>query len=227
MNHEIPAGDPEGNNTDGSAKDRTVEAGHAATVYELFILGELMADTPQYGYRLYEIAGRVLGPQHSLSWGTLYPLIRRLEGAGLTTAQVEQHRTGFAAKTRGQPRRLYAITEQGQARFFALMLDTGGYSRAYSDLFAVKLSKFHFLTAVQQGIVLRHYQGYLQELQEYYQQGVTQIQRNPGISMEERPAILSLVDYRLTTLRAQAAWVAERIAALPESDPSALNAVDL
>src|SRR5689334_11679810 len=92
-------------------------------VYELFVLGELMVQ-PLYGYLLHDIANHILGPLSPLSWGILYPLIQRLEKAGLTTSVVERHQQNFPRKERGQPRRIYSITPAGRARFMTLMLQS-------------------------------------------------------------------------------------------------------
>ncbi|HEY7357495.1 MAG TPA: PadR family transcriptional regulator, partial [Ktedonobacterales bacterium] len=104
-------------------------------LYELFVLGELMVQ-PMYGYWLHEVVNRVLGPFHQLSWGTLYPLIRRLEQEGLATSETEQKRGLFhhGTRTQAQARRVYRITEAGRERFFELMLAPGEYCHAYPDL---------------------------------------------------------------------------------------------
>jgi hypothetical protein len=58
-----------------------------ALIYELFVLGELIVQ-PMYGSFLHETASRILGPFRPLSWGIVYPLIRRLEQEGLVTSVV-------------------------------------------------------------------------------------------------------------------------------------------
>lgn len=185
-------------------------------VYELFVLGELMSG-PQYGYRLHAIIQRILGPFHRLSWGTLYPLFRRLEQHGQITSTTERRRTDALLEERGQPRKQYILTESGRTRFLTLMLDPGTYSPDYPNLFAVKLTKFGLLTPPQRLVVLHQYRAYLQVLRDHYDRGRSRVVNNPGISDQERPFILQLADYHIHTLGAQLAWLDRSIADLAEA----------
>ena len=185
-------------------------------VYELFVLGELMSG-PQYGYRLHAIIQRILGPFHRLSWGTLYPLIRRLEQHGLISSATERQRTDALLEERGQPRKQYILTESGRTRFLALMLDPGANSPDYPDLFAVKLTKLGLLTTPQRLVILQQYRAYLQVLQDHYDRGRNRVVQNPGISDQERPFILQLADYHMHTLAAQLMWLDRSIAELDEA----------
>src|SRR6266581_2037840 len=135
-------------------RGRTTGGRSPNPAYELFVLGELTG-SPQYGYKLHGIIQRILGPFHRLSWGTLYPLIRRLEQQGLITSEIELRDT--TQEEGGQSRKIYRLTENGRARFFALMLDPGEYNADYEDLFAVKLYRFSLLTSAQQLVVLQQY----------------------------------------------------------------------
>src|SRR5258708_36052286 len=127
---------------DGLARsgERAASGRHTHPVYELFVLGELMKG-PHHGYKLHEIIQRILGPFQRLSWGTLYPLIRRLEQQGLLISEMEQQPAGFSGE-RGPQRKVYRLTDDGRERFFALMLVPGEYSRVISEWFGIKLSKF-------------------------------------------------------------------------------------
>jgi len=183
--------------------------------YELFVLGELMGG-PQYGYRLHRIIQRILGPFHRLSWGTLYPLIRRLEQQELLTSEIEARDPASPQEEGGQSRKVYYITENGRARFFALMVDRGEYNPDYEDLFAVKLYRFSLLTPTQQLVILQQYREYLAVLREHYSSGSREVVTNPGISEQERPFILQLSDYHIHSFDAKLAWIDERIAALTE-----------
>lgn len=186
----------------------------ANPVYELFVLGELM-DSPQYAYRLHRIVNRILGPFHRLSWGTLYPLLRRLEQRGLVTSEEDQqHTVGQQVEGGQHGRRIYHVTEAGRERFFSLMLQPGDYSPDYSDLFMVKLTRFAFLTPAQQLLVLRQYRDYLHSLWEHYAAGRSRVMQNPGITEQERPFILQSADFRLQALKAELTWVDGRVAVL-------------
>ena len=114
-------------NSSEKNEEQAASGRNANPVYELFVLGELITG-PHHGYRLYEIIQRILGPFQRLSWGTLYPLIRRLEQQGFLVSEVGQH-PAHVSEGRGPQRKVYRITERGRERFFALMLDPGEYGR--------------------------------------------------------------------------------------------------
>ena len=162
---------------------------------------------PLYGYLLREIAAHMLGPLSPLSWGILYPLIKRLERDGLTTSVVEQHKEQFPRKERGQPRRIYSITPAGQERFMALMLEMPEYSRDTPKLFIIKLTKFQFLTPVQRVEILRWYRGYLEGHRNYYETANREIQQNPQITEQERTWILRSIDYQLHRFDGELGWI--------------------
>lgn len=183
-------------------------------IYELFVLGELMSG-PQYGYRLHAIIQQILGPFHRLSWGTLYPLIRRLEQHGLISSVTEQRTDTL--EERGQPRKQYILTEAGRTRFLTLMLDPGANTPDYPDLFAVKLTKLGLLTPPQRLVVLHQYRAYLQVLRDHYDRGRSRVVHNPRISDQERPFILQLAAYHIHTLAAQLEWLERSIAELAEA----------
>ena len=197
-------------NSGGRNEEQAAGGRNANPVYELFVLGELM-NGPNHGYRLYEIIQRILGPFHRLSWGTLYPLIRRLEQQGLLVSEVAHDQEG-----RGPQRKAYHITEKGQERFFALVLDPAEYSRDASDLFAIKLSKFSLLSAEQQLVILQQRRDYLSVLRDHYSSGVNRLKANPGISKEELPYLLQISDYHVHKCDAELAWIENKIVSLAD-----------
>ncbi len=97
-------------------------------ISELFVLGELMVQ-PRYASFLHETARRILGPFRPLSWGTISPLIRRLQQQGLAACVIQQPQAGETVRGRGQPPRNYAITPAGRERFLSLLLTPSAYSR--------------------------------------------------------------------------------------------------
>jgi len=72
---------------------------------ELLILSQLV-DHPQHGYALQKGIHRVSG--QTIQAGTLYPLLHRLEDAGVIEAQWD-----LATK---RPRKVYHITDPGRRR---------------------------------------------------------------------------------------------------------------
>jgi DNA-binding PadR family transcriptional regulator len=192
-----------------NGQDQPSENRRSNPVYELFVLGELMSGST-YGYKLNEIVNRILGPYQQLSWGTLYPLIRRLEREHLITT-VERQQSEFRSTERGQPRRSYAITEVGRERFFELMLHPQSYSY-HPGLFAVQLTKFEFLPLEQRLDILRHYQNALRDLQNFYLKMRPLMEKKSELRESERPFVLQLIDYRIHMLDAELVWFGRAIA---------------
>ncbi len=107
---------------------------------ELAILG-LLKEQPLHGYELKKRLGETLGSLWGISYGSLYPALRRLERDGSIeivepdTASVPMPATGSLdgdlaaarlrrpAKSTRRTRKAYRITEQGDARFSQLLLD--------------------------------------------------------------------------------------------------------
>ncbi len=184
-------------------------------VYELFVLGELMVQ-PLHGYLLHQIVNLILGPFHRLSWGTLYPLIHRLEQAGFLTSTAQQPREGVFQAKPGSSRKLYTLTEAGRARFLALMLDPGDYNPDYPDLFAMKFTKLGYLTPAQRLAVLERYHTFLLTLRDHYRTVGSQVAQEPEIMEMERPYIVRWLEVRVGTLEQQLAWLDRQIADMTE-----------
>jgi DNA-binding PadR family transcriptional regulator len=204
---------------DGEKNEESSTGGRNANpAYELFVLGELMTG-PHHGYSLYEIIRRILGPFQRLSWGTLYPLFRRLEQQGLLTSEMAAPSVPVA-EGRGPQRKVYDITAKGRERFFALVLDPDEYGRGYiyTELFTIKLSKFALLSVTQQHTVLQQRRDYLTSLRDYYVQGANQLMVNPAISKEELPYLLQVPDYHIHKCEAELAWIESKMVSLAEKE---------
>jgi DNA-binding PadR family transcriptional regulator len=108
-------------------------------VLELAILGLLKEEGDLHGYELKKRLAEALGPLSSVSFGSLYPALSRLERAGAveTTAAVAGapvpatgalsgelavFRTRRAvARRAGKPRKVYRVTARGEALFEELL----------------------------------------------------------------------------------------------------------
>ena len=131
---------------------------------ELAILG-LLAEQPLHGYELKKRLSETLGPLWGISFGSLYPALRRLEKAGAIAATNPADGAGAAApfvptgslsgdlasarrRRRGRPsrrtRKAYAITERGRETFAELLTTQEGDDERG---FAVKLSFARYLDA--------------------------------------------------------------------------------
>jgi DNA-binding PadR family transcriptional regulator len=104
---------------------------------ELAILG-LLKQQPMHGYRLSRELGGSLGGFWRVSYGSLYPTIRRLERDGLV-APVPGDSTGGRRKT------VFGITEQGERAFLELLQETPNDSSTEDTRFRVRLAFFRYL----------------------------------------------------------------------------------
>ena len=182
-----------------------------APMYELFVLGELM-DGPHYGYLLREILGRLLGPFRHISWGVLYPLIRQLDREGLIVPDAKTDAGRSKSIQGNQQRKQYRITETGQRRFLALMLETGDYTADYPELFLIKLNNLDHLTNEQKLVVLWHYREYLQVEKKYLQEGQRNISGGTlSIPEDQRAHVLDIISFRLSGIQAEISWLARKI----------------
>jgi DNA-binding PadR family transcriptional regulator len=109
-------------------------------VLELAILG-LLFEAPVHGYELRRQIAVRLGGLRVVSYGSLYPALRRLTRAGLIvedTAPAEASRSDGAWSRR---RRVYRITAEGEERFAELIADSGPQA-VDDDCFGVHLAFF-------------------------------------------------------------------------------------
>ena len=112
---------------------------------EFAILGLLQEDS-LHGYELRKQLGVRLGGVRAVSYGSLYPALRRLTRAGLI-AEASGAAGGTAATASGWPRRgrrerkVYRITAEGKERFAEILSDAG--PQAWDDgSFGVHLAFF-------------------------------------------------------------------------------------
>jgi DNA-binding PadR family transcriptional regulator len=122
---------------------------------ELAVLG-LLAEQPRHGYDLKKRLSETLGPLWGISFGSLYPALRRLERSGaieevdegataptgsfVPTGSLKGDLAAARMRLRARPsrrtRRAYAITARGRALFAELLTDE---SDDDERAFAVKL----------------------------------------------------------------------------------------
>jgi DNA-binding PadR family transcriptional regulator len=117
---------------------------------EFAILG-LLQQSPMHGYELRKELAQLLGGLRSISFGSLYPALKRLHAAGyITTAAPDpkEPRPADAPPLTGRRGKVvYTITAEGKERFHELVSLTG--PEAYDDggLFGVRLAFFRHTAA--------------------------------------------------------------------------------
>jgi DNA-binding PadR family transcriptional regulator len=102
---------------------------------ELAILG-LLKGQPMHGYQLNRELSEQLGGLWRVSYGSLYPSLRRLERQGAITSE---QGTGARRKT------VYAITPEGERLFLELLEETPQENQTEDARFRVRLAFFRYL----------------------------------------------------------------------------------
>jgi DNA-binding PadR family transcriptional regulator len=107
-------------------------------VLELAILG-VLKEQPMHGYELRHYLSFIVGHIWQLSYGTLYPALRRLERRGELTRQTIRDGKGPA-------RHVYALTPQGEASFLAMMAEVASPTEISDPhKFTLRLTFFRYL----------------------------------------------------------------------------------
>lgn len=104
---------------------------------ELAILG-LLKERSMHGYQLSKRLTDTLGGFWRVSYGSLYPSLRRLEKDGA----VEQV---FDEQEVGRRKNVYRITEKGEQVFLQLLEDAGHDTSTEDNRFRVRLAFFKYL----------------------------------------------------------------------------------
>jgi len=123
-------------------------------VLEMAVLG-LLKERPMHGYQLSRELSDAHGPFWRVSYGSLYPTLRRLERDGAIEATPEidadarpaESRSARSAKSRTKGRRktVYRITELGERMFLELLEETPQEGQSEDARFRVRLGFFRYL----------------------------------------------------------------------------------
>ena len=105
---------------------------------ELAILG-LLKERPMHGYELKKRLSYMLGHFWTVSYGSLYPAIKRLEKSG----SIER---AYSVKEKTRHRNVYRITQRGEAEFMRMLTsDLSDASLADPEKFDVRMAFFQYL----------------------------------------------------------------------------------
>ena len=144
---------------------------------ELPVLG-LLKEKSMHGYELRKQLGAMLGPFWQVSWGSLYPTLRRLTKSGAiekdtpetkpvrrTTRATKAAKTTKSAKTAtlssGRRKTVYRITPVGETMFTEMLEETAAAVDA--EHFTLKLAFFRYLQPETRLALLERRRAYLQE----------------------------------------------------------------
>jgi len=132
---------------------------------ELPVLG-LLKERSMHGYELRKQLGAMLGPFWQVSWGSLYPTLRRLAKAGAVEKLAEEKPAKRATKTTarsgsGRRKTVYRITAAGEAMFTEMLEETA--AAVDTEHFTLKLAFFRYLKPETRLALLERRRAYLQE----------------------------------------------------------------
>jgi DNA-binding PadR family transcriptional regulator len=180
---------------------------------ELPVLG-LLKERAMHGYELRKQLGAMLGPFWQVSWGSLYPALRRLARDGAVEKVVEQaapkpRRTRTATKSTrstmnaGRRKNVYRITPAGEQLFTELLEESAASVDA--EHFTLKLAFFRYLEPEARLALLERRRAYLQEK-------LAQFRANLREYKEKVDSYtLSLQHHGMASTESDIAWIEELI----------------
>ncbi|WP_370326730.1 PadR family transcriptional regulator [Euzebya sp.] len=172
---------------------------------DLAILG-LLKERAMHGYELKRQLGQRLGFFWTVSFGSLYPTLKKLEAAGA----VER-----LADTDGRSRRrqVYRITPDGERQFIEL-IEQGSSSAWEEEKFPLRFAFFRYLPTESRVWLLQRRRDYLEEKLSEGRAGLTRARRGRA-----DPYTLSLMRHGVEQTEHDLAWIDELIAAEAGADP--------
>jgi DNA-binding PadR family transcriptional regulator len=168
-------------------------------VLDLAVLG-LLHESPLHGYELNKRLKGVLGPLSRISYGSLYPRLSELQGAGLITTDDSASESAAGRRKK----HVYKLTAEGK-EWLQDQLAEGGPSAWDDEAFGVR---FAFFAQTDADVRLRILEGRRSRLEER--------QENASSMMSTREKIdrytLELQRHGLESVEREVRWLNELIA---------------
>ncbi len=166
---------------------------------ELAILG-LLKEQPMHGYELRKQLSQKLGFFWTVSFGSLYPTLAKLERRGVV------EKTNYRDSP-SRRRQVYSITERGETEFLELLAQSGG-STWEEDKFPLRLAFFRYLRPEMRIRLLERRKLYLEDKLDF---GRASLRRADRAGRADSYTI-SLMRHGLDTTERDVAWLDELIA---------------
>jgi DNA-binding PadR family transcriptional regulator len=173
-------------------------------MYELIILSLLMR-FPLNGYLIVKIANDQIGPWAKISSGSLYPLLSRMEHAGLIAVQPQPDE----AEGNGRNSRVFTITDEGRRRFHQLILDMSSASGDYQRIFRYKMISLDLIQPDERLLLFNHYINYCQMTILHVQNEMADLQHEIKELPTFQANVLSVMRHVEQQWQAELAWVRE------------------
>lgn len=169
---------------------------------ELPVLG-LLKERSMHGYELRKQLGAMLGPFWQVSWGSLYPTLRRLAKAGAVEKVAEPRPGRGRAAGGGRRKNVYRITPAGEQLFTELLEETAAAVDA--EHFTLKLAFFRYLKPEARLALLERRRAYLQDKLEKFKENLREYREKiDGYT-------LSLQRHGMASTESDIAWIDELI----------------
>ena len=164
---------------------------------ELAVLG-LLKERGMHGYELRRQLGQRLGFFWTVSFGSLYPTLKKLERRGLVQKVLDPDQTS-------RRRQVYRITPAGEVEFLELIAE-GAHTAWEEEKFPLRFAFFRYLKPDTRIRLLERRRAYLEDK---LQEGRASLRR----SGRHDPYTLSLVRHGLEVTEHDLRWIDELIAA--------------
>ena len=185
-----------------ATKGQHVAASKGATL-ELAVLG-LLHESPLHGYELRKRVNLLLGWSRLLSYGSLYPALKRMLRAGWITEV-----TNPAAGMSRRQRIVYQLSPAGQ-EFFATQITDAGPSAWEDENFNMR---FAFFSRTNADVRLRILEGRRSRLQE-------RLERARNVAAESDRYVTELHRHSIDSMEREVRWLSDLIDAERGPQPS-------
>jgi DNA-binding PadR family transcriptional regulator len=174
-------------------------------VYELFLLGKLLA-RPWYGYEFHQVLNAFVGPPRQISWGTIYPLFRRMQARGFI------HPISHQTSEDGPDRHAYTITAAGKRRFHELMIEERKTNADYRETFRAKVGNFSRVDNATRKSVTRNYLQRIVSIQAHTTRQYDLVQHVATLNEDERTMILRAIRHERSLVEYEINWLQKEMA---------------
>lgn len=185
-----------------------------AELLEFAILG-LLHESPMHGYELRKRLNTALGAFRALSYGSLYPALKKMLKAGWIAEHVTAPEPGATSR---RHRIVYELTPAGTQQFTSLMADVGP-SAWEDDNFDVR---FAFFSRTDIGARLRILEGRRSRLQERLDRVQHQLERTQHqMDRQIDRYAMELQRHGVESVEREVRWLSELINAERRDDADA------
>ena len=162
----------------------------------------LLAERPKYGYEIKREFEGALGNIWSLSYGQLYPTLRRLSEAGWLTKKTEPGK-------KAAEKNIYSITEKGRRKLDEWLLKPVRSSYRIKDEFTLRFLFFSKLAPASVRDYLRGYQKKMQEQRDTFRRTLESLPPGSDFFLQ------GIIRKGIAHLAAEDRWLQEVIESIP------------